>query len=300
VSHMSAVERSMDATWKRGLSRRRWSDMAAEVGNSLRDAHMRGRGIYMPEGEPKADMQAYFDKAREMTMRAMLEVEPKYQAVSARHGDEMTAILYLLFFDEDDANMRPIARGVPAAISRRAARFDIPIAQARTALEVVSQDADARQLVRTIPRRSVVVAQDEVRRALNLGVAEAGLTAGISASPAENPRALPEGRRFPLWEIREVMDRRTRGNPHGDYPDDGYHWQVSGYISTMEEIVRQGCVPPCGRNCRAGLHPVSPARAQSLGLVNADGSIDWGALRAYNGDRQGYIDRGQYPDPRFR
>jgi hypothetical protein len=167
--------------------------------------------------------------------------------VSLRHGDDITAVLYLLFFDEDDSNLRYIPRGVPAAVSRRATRFDIPMASARRALEIISEDEDAQALVRTIPRRSVLRAMDAARRALNLGVAEAGMTAGIVTQEG--------GLRFPLWEIREQMDSRTRGNPTGMYPLGGHHWQVSGYINTMAEIVRQDCVPPCGMNCRAGLHP---------------------------------------------
>lgn len=104
---------------------------------------------------------------------------------------------------------------------------------------------------------------------------------------------------YPLWEIREIMDRRTRGNPNGDFPE-GSHWQVNGYISTMEEIVRQDCVPPCGWNCRAALVPVGFERARRLGLLRDDDRIDWEALRLYNQTRQPYIDNGLYPDRGFR
>jgi hypothetical protein len=292
MSAMSDVERSVRAVWMRGLSRRRMDGMASELGETLAEAHMRGRRMYLREGASVADMSAYHDRARSMAFEAMRTVESSYQQVSLRHGDDITAVLYLLFFDEDDSNLRYIPRGVPAAVSRRATRFDIPMASARRALEVISEDEDAQALVRTIPRRSVLRAMDAARRALNLGVAEAGMTAGIVTQE--------RGLRFPLWEIREQMDSRTRGNPTGMYPLGGHHWQVSGYINTMAEIVRQDCVPPCGMNCRAGLHPVSQRRAETLGLVDGAGSVDHGAVRAYNGDRQGYIDRGQYPDPGFR
>lgn len=297
MSSMSAIERMMDAAWKRGLARRRWDGMAREVGDALASAWDSGSRLYLPEGAGGGDIARFLEASRRLTMRAMQEVEPRYAAASARHGEDMVAAIYLLFFDEDDANMRQIPRGVPAAISRRAARFDIPIAQARTGLEILGQDADMQALVRTIPRRSVLPALDEARRSYNVGIAEAG----ISAPDAEiRPDAPAPRRRFPLWEIREIMDRRTRGNPAGDFPSDGYHWQVSGYINTMEEIVRQDCVPPCGHNCRASLFPVSRERAETLGLVDSAGQVDFAAIRAYNGDRQGYIDRGQYPDPRFR
>jgi hypothetical protein len=95
------------------------------------------------------------------------------------------------------------------------------------------------------------------------------------------------------------MDSRTRGNPTGIYRDDGFHWQVDGYIATMEDIVRQDCVPPCGHNCRAQLVPVPWSRAERLGLVSG-GTVDWSALRDYNAARQTYIDKGLYPDPGFR
>lgn len=297
MSSMSAIERMMDATWKRGLVRRRWDGMVREVGDALASAWDSGSRLHLPEGAGDADISRFLEASRRLTMRAMEEVEPRYAAASDRHGDDMVAEIYLLFFDEDDENLRPIPRGVPASVSRRAARLDIPMARARTGLEILSQDSDMRDLVRTIPRRSVLPALDEARRAYNVGIAEAG----ISAPAAEiRPDAPTPPRRFPLWEIREIMDRRTRGNPSGDFPDDGYHWQVGGYINTMEEIVRQNCVPPCGRNCRASLFPVSRERAETLGLVDSAGQVDFAAVRSYNGDRQGYIDRGQYPDPRFR
>lgn len=299
MNGLSAAERSMKATWLRGLSRRRWADMAAEVGNVLAESHVRGRRMYLREGATLADISAYHEKARQLVSQALTTVESTYQNVERRHGDDMTAILYLLFFDEDDGNMRFIPRGIPAAISRRANRFDIPMASARRALEIVSGDDDARLLVRTIPRRSVIRAQDAVRRAVNLGIAEAGMTAGLAYGRGETSEG-DDGLRFPLWEIREQMDSRTRGNPTGLYPHDGFHWQVSGYINTMAEIVRQGCVPPCGINCRASLFPVSDRRAQTLGLLDSSGRVDHAAVRAYNGERQGFIDRGQYPDPMFR
>lgn len=300
MRQMAASEREMAAAWKRGLSRRRWEAMATEVGDALVSSYSRGRLMYMGEGEPLADMAVLHERARIMTMRAAAQVEPIERAVAYRHGDEMVAMIFLLFFDEDDDNLRPIARGVPAAISRRAARFDVPIATARTAHTILARDADAMALVRTIPRRSVLPALDESRRALNLGIAEAGLTRIRSESATDVGIDGGFAPQFPLWEIRELMDRRTRGNPSGDFPHDGFHWQVSGYINTMSEIIRQGCVPPCGRNCRASLFPVSMRRARELGIVDATGAIDYAGLRNYNGERQGYIDRGQYPDPRFR
>ena len=43
---------------------------------------------------------------------------------------------------------------------------------------------------------------------------------------------------------------------------------------------------------------VSWPDAERLGIAT-DGIIDYKALESYNGARQGYIDRGEYPDPGF-
>jgi hypothetical protein len=301
MNAMRRAESAMRAVWLRGLSTRRWDRMADSVASSLLESYNAGRGLYLPEAGSMADMTAFFERARAMTVRAKEEVETKYQAVESRHGDEMTAILYMLFFSEDASTMRRVTRGIPAPIARRAARFDVPMASARRAQEIVSSDPDARALVLSVPSRSSLVAMSETRRALNIGIADAAISDGRVVRPSDDPTAPGGDRdaRYPLWQIREVMDSRTRGNPTGIYRDDGFHWQVDGYIATMEDIVRQDCVPPCGHNCRAQLVPVPWSRAERLGLVSG-GTVDWSALRDYNAARQTYIDKGLYPDPGFR
>ena len=299
---MSTVEQDMRRAWMRGLASRNWTRMQSEVSMSLVGAFDRGRGLFLPAGDSAVDIAVFHERAREMSMRAMREVESRYERAAIRTGDEMLSAIYLLFFDEDDDVMRPIRRGVPARIARRAAHYDVPIIVARNAQEILSQDREIRDLVRTVPRTSVLVAQDEVRRALNIGIADSAANDGRRVSVSENPTQPASPSRdsvHPLWEIREVMDRRTRGNPSGDFPE-GSHWQVNGYINTIDEIIRQDCVPPCGRNCRAALVPVSARRAMSLGLVDVTGRIDYSALRNYNRLRQTYIDMGLYPDPGFR
>lgn len=103
----------------------------------------------------------------------------------------------------------------------------------------------------------------------------------------------------PLQQIDEIRDRRTRGNPGGLYPDGGPHFQMDGYINTIDEIERQGLQPPNGHQCRARLRPVSIPRARRLGLVDDQGQPLPDAIKTYNGARQGIIDRGEYPDEGF-
>ncbi len=296
---MRRVEGMMDRVWMRGLSSRLWRRMGVEVGKALVDSHQRGASMYMTVPNVRADLDAFRRRGMEMATVAEAETGRRYGNVAAIHGDELTAILYLLFFDADPANVRPVRRGIPAAISRRAAFNDIPMAAARRAFEVITEDDVARDLALSFPSRSRLAARTEVRRALNVGIADAAISEGRDPSVADPMRPFVREVTYPLWEIREIMDRRTRGNPNGDFPE-GSHWQVNGYISTMEEIVRQDCVPPCGWNCRAALVPVGFERARRLGLLRDDDRIDWEALRLYNQTRQPYIDNGLYPDRGFR
>jgi len=93
----------------------------------------------------------------------------------------------------------------------------------------------------------------------------------------------------PLVKINEITDSRSRD----------HHAAMNGYINTVEYIDRMQLRPPNGFNCRGDVIVVSWTEAERLGLVGDDGEIDWRALERYNGDRQGYIDRGEYPDPGF-
>jgi len=117
------------------------------------------------------------------------------------------------------------------------------------------------------------------------------------AATLRSPRVMAE---FPLVEIDEIRDSRTRGNPAGEYPDGGYHWQMDGYVGTLADIERSGLRPPNGYNCRAGLRPLGREEAASRGLLRPDGSVDPAAVRRSNGDRQRIIDSGLYPDPGFK
>jgi hypothetical protein len=301
VRELKQVDAMMDRAWKRGLSSRNWTVMRSSVQRVLEGSFIIGNTKYVPEQFSSFDVGVFRQRADEMIQRAALAFSQKYSEVDRRHGSDMTAALYLLFFDEDDdVTRRVIKRGVPARIARRAAYFDIPMAAARRAQEIVSTDDSARDLVASFPSRSSLAAQTEARRALNLGIADSAVMEGRSSIPSMNPtKPFTREVSYPLWEIREIMDRRTRGNPHGDFPE-GSHWQVNGYVNTMEEIIRQDLVPPCGWNCRAALVPVSFGKAERLGLIDAGGDPIPEKIAEYNSARQPYIDNGLYPDPGFR
>lgn len=92
---------------------------------------------------------------------------------------------------------------------------------------------------------------------------------------------------IPLAEINEIKDTRTRDT----------HRTMDGYVNTIDEIDRQGVRPPCGHQCRGTLRPVPIGEAKRRGFITDDGQIDRDAIARYNGERQGLIDRGLYPDP---
>lgn len=116
----------------------------------------------------------------------------------------------------------------------------------------------------------------------------------------------PDVRRVqPLSMILEIRDKRTRGAVGGVYrgkgrANPGYHYQMHGYINTIDEIRRLDLVPPNGYNCRGQLRGVPTTEARRLGLLDAEGKINTAAVRKYNGERQAIVDRGLYPDPGFR
>lgn len=104
---------------------------------------------------------------------------------------------------------------------------------------------------------------------------------------------------MPLLMLNEIMDRRTRGNPNGLYPDRGFHWQMNGFVGTAEDFRRYSLVPPGGYQCRAGTRGVSVTEARAEGWIDAGGSIDRVAIAAHNGLRLAIVERGDYPDPGF-
>ena len=306
---MESVERSTASAWRRGLrsaiissaqgvnTEGEWEHLTYSTARVLLSAYKTGRSAYFRD-EYTPDQIPFFDTARRMADKARQASEKRIDLLRRSYDDELTAILFLLFFDGDDRAYQRVARGIPAVVARNAQVAGIPRSTAREAQEIVSNSPEIIEAMRTFPRRSLLAAQDDARRSMNLGIASSAMDDGSVVTATTSK--MTERSEFPLWEIREVMDYVTRGNPTGRYRDDGFHWQVNGYISTMQEIVRQGCVPPCGVNCRASLAPVSWSRAERLGLVNQAGIVDFPAIRSYNESRQTYIDMGLYPDAGYR
>lgn len=306
---MRSVERTIRDAWRPGLARaaiasamgreERWTELEEATGRALARSSDVGRNLFLPTGYVE-DLSAFFDAARRRSAVVRERVEQDVRRVSGIHGDEMTAILYLLFFDGDDGDFRRIRRGIPSRVAARARAAGVSSEQARTAHSVASEDPSVRSAMLATARRTMAAVEDEAMRAFNVGIAQSAVadSRGMTSDEPSSPRR--DRTRFPLWRISEVMDVRTRGNPNGIYRNDGFHWQVNGYVNSIDEIVRQDCVPPCGYNCRASLVPMRWSQVEELGLVNSDGTVDYGAVRAYNGDRQSYIDRGLYPDPEYR
>lgn len=133
--------------------------------------------------------------------------------------------------------------------------------------------------------RLETVYRNNISRAFNDGRVE---------SVIENPAVR---NLFPLLELVENRDKRTRGNPAGLYPNQGVHFQMNGYVSTPDEFRRLRIVPPSGHNCRGGTRPIPLAEALQRGFVDDNGNVLWEAVRRHNGARQGMIDSGRYPDP---
>jgi len=104
----------------------------------------------------------------------------------------------------------------------------------------------------------------------------------------------------PLVMLVEVQDRRTRGNPSGLYPDAPPHFQMNGFVGTVDQLNELGIVPPNGHNCRGSIRGISLAKAVRKGWMTEDGDIVQTAIDAHNGRRLVLITSGRYPDPGFR
>lgn len=153
---------------------------------------------------------------------------------------------------------------------------------------------------------------------------EARTAAEIAAAVAPQPeaqietivrtatqRAFNEGSRdqldrnrtlFPVYQLDEIRDLRTRGNPRGRDPDGGFHWQMDGFVAYSDDPIWRRIWPPNGWNCRATVTGLTVEQAASKGYVAADGSIDAEHRRRVEaaGRRQrAIVERGDYPDPGF-
>lgn len=107
---------------------------------------------------------------------------------------------------------------------------------------------------------------------------------------------------FPLLYLSEIHDRRTRGSPLPGalYPNDGFHWQMDGFVGTVDDFRRWGIVPPNGYFCRGGTRLIHRTEAKRMGFILESGALDADAIREYNGERMAILESGEYPDKGFR
>lgn len=104
-----------------------------------------------------------------------------------------------------------------------------------------------------------------------------------------------------LLQLDEIHDRRTRGNPSGLYPDAPPHFQMDGFVERPSHPVWEKITPPNGFNCRGSISPLTWVRAEQMGLAKAsERRLIQPAIDRHNGERWGYINRGEYPDPGFK
>ena len=139
------------------------------------------------------------------------------------------------------------------------------------------------------------------------GLAEARLetvyrtnTQGALAEGSMEQMRSPEMREgVALVQLNEIHDSRTRGNPHGKYPDQGRHWQMDGFVESPEHPIWQKITPPNGYQCRATLSPMTWLTAERTGLARA-GELLQSAIDRRNAGKWKIIDAGEYPDPGFK
>lgn len=125
-------------------------------------------------------------------------------------------------------------------------------------------------------------------------------TQGALAEGAMSQMKAPEMREgVALVQLNEIHDARTRGNPSGQYPDQGRHWQMDGFMESPEHSIWVKITPPNGYNCRASLSPVSWLTAERMGLA-VNGQINRDRLNERNASRWKIIEAGEYPDKGFK
>lgn len=205
--------------------------------------------------------------------------------------------------------------------------FDDLIPQLRLEVDMLTQEAKARAFwVTDIESRDALQAiKKQLRRSLEKETP--GITGFISLVGGTSAEALGANRletiyrtnvmstfnagRFKqmtrpgikdataLWELIEIQDRRTRGNPSGLYPGAGPHFQMDGFMAPADDAIWQAIWPPNGFNCRARVALVSWGTARRMGLADEHNNLDLAAIERHNGNRRELISSNQYPDKGF-
>lgn len=162
-----------------------------------------------------------------------------------------------------------------------------------------SPPSDLEKFVRGMARAGLATTKAHLNTVYRTNMNRAQSQAHAAALAGRDVRAV-----LPMVRLFEIHDRRTRGAPGGVYSDGaknpGWHWQMDGLIETVDFFARHGLIPPNGYRCRGSLIGVSWTELGSLGLLNADGSLNRTALNTYNRSRLAIIAAGRYPDPGFK
>lgn len=200
------------------------------------------------------------------------------------------------------AHLAKSSRAINEALRNTFYVADSDMATTLNLKELVSQALRGTAEVSGLPLPEFVQ-QAQLQGARNLTAArlETVFRNNVTGAMVDGQSAIlstPEAKRVvPLVMIVASKDRRTRGNPAGLYPE-GFHYQMSGYINTIEYFEIRGIKPPCGHNCRCSIRGVTNFEAIKLGIIDDEsGAVIPAKLAEYNGDRQAIIDRGDYPDP---
>lgn len=295
----------------RGYGEARRAGLRIEASPSLVDAPPApvGFAAVMPSPDPirAGPFVAAIDRFRKRVPRLASEVRAMHRAAEAASRKLVTA------------ERRSIATGLLQRLRQVRRELDRAFTVAGATIEQVGsvmdvvlrsmQDAGRPVEDREFPVYSSVLQQVQAAAGVTADRADTVMRTNVLRVYNDTHAATlgrgPVKAVLPLVMLVEIHDRRTRGAPDGVYAADGrrnpgHHWQMDGYIATIEAMRSQGLIPPNGYRCRGSIRGVSLAELEELGIWSEDGGMDLDALRAYNGPRQRLIDEGLYPDPGFR
>lgn len=104
---------------------------------------------------------------------------------------------------------------------------------------------------------------------------------------------------IPVYMLSEIKDRRTRGNPHGLYPDAGPHYQMDGFCAVSDDPIWGLVWPPNGYNCRADVIALTYPECQKRGWIKDDGTLDRQKIHNQFVKQRRFVESGEYPDKGF-
>lgn len=171
-------------------------------------------------------------------------------------------------------------------------RIEIPETVGALGEVGVAGEAFREAVAIAIGREGGALLDTEVRTTLM-----SGFNAGGKAAIEDNIEAVP------ITQLSEIQDRRTRGNPRGESPDAGPHFQMDGFAAASDDPVWDSITPPNGWNCRGSTRGVPVAEALRRRWARRDNAgnvvIDRALLRRKFARQWGFIESGAYPDVGF-